>query len=160
MTNQDRFNELVTTIDMLPDVDSWEELQFTPEDLVFPNGTDGLTTNMCMALLCHASKQEQDWRNMLYTVLWNSSALNMQNENTMTTYDLNAIALCTNIGFITGSLYPMLKAISYMFNALEHTQIEEGGINVPPLVASIYKDYEDIAQKFQSTSPYDFLSEE
>ena len=149
MNNKDRFTELVTTIDLLPE--SLDEVN--PEEVRFPNYTDGITDEIGRALITHAVNQDEAWRVKLYYALMNTAmASSMENDRPPRQEDLEAFAIAGNIAWISREGSSMLKAFGTIGIVMEVGE----DLEVPNLAFSVFKSPE-VSDYLKTHSPYEFL---
>lgn len=147
MNKIDRFTEIVSTIELLPeDIDECNE-----ENLLIPNNSDGLDEGMAKALICQAIKSDVDFRNKFYLALMNSTMKAVMARGEILEQDLVAFAVCANVAWYDGQGEGIFKAIS----ALTHS-VECSGLECPELIFTIFKP-PAVAKGLENKNPYDYL---
>ena len=149
MSNKDRFTELVTTIDLLPeDMDD-----ISPDDVRFPNYTDGITVDIGRALITHAVNQSGDWRAKLYFALMNTAmASSMENDRKPRQEDLEAFAIAGNIAWLSREGKSALKALGTIALIID----VDDELEMPSLAYAILKS-PSVADELKTHSPYEYL---
>jgi hypothetical protein len=158
METKERFDELVTAVEMLPPMESWSELGYTPDTLVFPRGTEGLTEALGKALICYAYKQDETFRNALMVLLYNSVSINLENGLPPKQSDLEALAIMVNIGWLESNVAPIFTAYGEIQKLLEFGHDHDLEIELPSLACAIFQS-PTRSKGLESLDPYTLLQE-
>jgi hypothetical protein len=152
MNTKERLDQLMTALDMLPSIDQWDDLGLTKDNLVFPNGTDGITEAIAKALICYSAKQEdEETPRKLAILAYNSAFVNNERGIEPTESDLQSLALAINAGWLSRNLAPIIGSFHILQNIVLNTDYE-----FPDLATAIFLPTQ-VADDLKEHDPYEFL---
>lgn len=153
MNKRERFTELVTTIDLMGDVESLTFEDFDSK-VRFPNLTTGLDEDMGRALIVHAMSQDEDWRMKLYATLLNSAMEHGITERNVSQEDIMAFAIAGNVAWASREGVSAMKALGTMAITLVTNQ----ELECPHLAYAPFLD-PALARGLKDENPYDYLDQ-
>lgn len=146
-----RFDELITTINLLPDEPEAEEMG----DVVFPNLTRDLhEPELYTAILCQTMKGDEEFRVKMCATLSNSAMTNIMANEKPNEDDLYALAISANIMWATG-----VGSILLTHLGMIGTLCSKFDLEVPELATLILRGNSN-ADKFGELDPYRILKGE
>ena len=159
-TIQDRFTEMLMTVDLLPSFDEMSakvmEGEIELESVVFPNLTDGLADpQLSSALLCHTLAAPDQWQ-MQFTALLSNSAMRSMDAKVVAglkpdANDLNALSLAATIMWSAGFFGGTAHTMTIIAQVCDST-----GLDVPASVRALFRT-NAMAGKIAAIDPYDVL---
>lgn len=146
-----RFDEIITTINLLPDSEDIDE--DTEVDPVFPNLTRDLhEPELYTAIICQTLKGDVEFRQKMSMTLANSAMNSVIDNEKVTEDDMYALAIAANILWAAGharELFGVMGVISRL-----STQFD---VEIPELALAFLHGNKK-AHRFSKLDPYKLLS--
>lgn len=149
---QDRFAEIMFSVNLLPD--SREEFaELEPEQIVLPNGTEGLDdVDMLKALMSQSLKEGAEWAGKLFTVLTTTAMYAVIKREEILESDLYAFAIAANIAWASQAGQSAMKALGLLAHSAESSDLE-----IPRIAFAVFES-PHIASSMRDKDPYAFLA--
>jgi hypothetical protein len=149
MELRDRLTEVLTTIDLLPEVDMSSDVEEDTDDWLLPQGTIGLSDPaLYSAILCQSLKQGSDYRFKMVATMCNTAVRSMRNTDSPTTDDVHAIAIAINILWAEGAGAALLNTMGLLGQVCSKTDVE-----TPDLALLVFRGNRNV-DKFGQLDPY------
>lgn len=144
-----RFDELIATINLLPDD---PEEGFEP---VFPNLTrDIAEPELHTALLCQSMKGDYDFQIKMSTTLATSAMNNIMENHSVSPDDLYALSVASNILWAMGNATSLFSTLGLLGQISNHFEVE-----IPDLACAFLRPNSG-AEGFGNLDPYKILAHE
>jgi len=146
-----RFNELIATINLLPDAQDIEEGDNI--DPLFPNLTRDLhEPELYSAIICQTLKGDSEFRQKMSVTLANSAITNVMQNDKPNEDDMYALAIACNILWASGHGAELFSTMGVLGRFISQFDMEA------PDLATAFLRSNRTADRFSNLDPYKILS--